>query len=717
MGELVKFAVESGVGLITVDNPPVNALSAGVPEGIAAAIERAAHDASVRAVVLIGAGRTFVAGADIKQLEEQAHGRGPGAPNLHQLLKSIEDCPKPVVVAIHGTALGGGLELAMAGHYRVASPDAQAGQPEVNLGIIPGAEGTQRLPRLVGVEAAVEMFVSGKPIRAPEAVRLGLFDEIIEGDLPAGAIAFARHVADSSGPHRRTRDRNEKLGSPESNAAIYAAGREQARKTRRNMIAPLCVIDAVEAAVALPFEEGCRREREIVEQCLAGEEARALIHAFFAERAVSKVRGISQDTRTYSIRKAGVIGAGTMGGGIAMVLANAAIPVLLKEMDQAALDRGMSAVRKNYESSVKKGRLTAQEMEQRIALIQPQLTYEGFGDADIIIEAVFENMSLKKQVFGEIDKIAKGDCLLATNTSTLDVDEIAGATSRPNMVMGIHFFSPAHVMRLVEVVRGARTDKEVIATAIALAKRLRKVGVLVGNCRGFVGNRMMLPYMREAQFLVEEGATPSQVDQALHDFGMAMGIFAVEDLGGLDLSWRVLQDTKRLLKPGDRAPLVLEKLYEAHRLGQKTGAGWYRYQDGRTPIRDPEVEALIETTSKQAGIARRSISNEEIIERCIYIMINEGARILAEGFAQRAADIDTIYMTGYGFPAYRGGPMWYADTVGLQKIYERILEYHRKHGDYWTPAPLLARLARDGQTFAAFDTANEQAVARSPESQ
>jgi 3-hydroxyacyl-CoA dehydrogenase len=707
MSELVKFTVENGVGVITIDNPPVNALGAGVPEGIAAAIERAGGDESVRAVVMIGAGRTFVAGADIKELEEQAHGRGPGAPNLHQLLKAIEDCPKPVVVAIHGTALGGGLELAMAGHYRVATRDAQAGQPEVNLGIIPGAEGTQRLPRLVGVEAALEMFISGKAIRAPEAEGLGLFDKIIDGDLLSGAIVFARQVADS-GPHRRTRDRNERLGSVESNATILAAGREQARRTRRNMIAPLRVIDAVEAAVALPFEEGCRREREIVEQCLAGEEARALIHAFFAERAVSKVRGISQQTRTYAIRKAGVIGAGTMGGGIAMALANAGIAVLLRETEQAALDRGMAAVRKNYDSSVKRGRLTAQDVEARVALIQPQLTYDGFEDADIIIEAVFENMSLKKQVFGELDKIAKSDCVLASNTSTLDIDEIAGATSRPNMVIGIHFFSPAHVMRLVEVVRGARTDKEVIATAMALARRLRKVGVLVGNCRGFVGNRMMLPYMREAQFLVEEGATPSQVDQALYDFGMAMGIFAVDDMGGIDLAWRVLQDTKSRLKPGDRIPLVLEKLYEMHRWGQKTGTGWYRYEDGRTPLRDPEVEALIETTAKQAGIARRSISNEEIIERCLYIMINEGARILAEGYAQRAADIDTIYITGYGFPAYRGGPMWYADTIGLRKIYERILEFHRDHGDYWTPAPLLERLAREGHTFAAFDAADER---------
>lgn len=456
MAELVKFTVESGVGVITVDNPPVNALSAGVPEGIAAGIERAAHDASVCAVVLIGAGQTFVAGADIKQLEEQAHGRGPGAPNLHRLLKSIE-----------------------------------RGLPQ-----------TCRRSHL----------------------RHG----------PRGRVA--------GGPHHRTREKKERLGSPESNAAILAAGREQARKTCRIMIAPLRVIDAVEAAVTLPFEEGCRREREIVEQCLAGDEARALIHAFFAERAVSKVRGISKETGTYSIRKAGVIGAGTMGGGIAMVLANAGIPVLLKETDQATLDRGLASVRKNYESSVKKGRLTAQEVEERLALIQPQLTYDGFGDADIVIEAVFENMSLKKQVFGEIDRIAKGDC------------------------------------------------------------------VLVGNCRGFIGNRMMLPYMREAQLLVEEGTTPSQVDQALYDFG---------------------------------------------------------------------------------------------------IMINEGARILAEELAQRAADIDTIYITGYSFPAYRGGPMWYADTIGLPKIHERILEFRRQYGEYWTTAPLLERLVRDGQTFAAFDAANE----------
>jgi len=705
MSELVQLKNLDGVAVITIDNPPVNALGPGVPEGIGAAVARASQDEDVSAIVLIGAGRTFVAGADIKQLEEQAHGRGPGAPNLHGLLKSIEDCPKPVVVAIHGTALGGGLELAMAGHYRVASPGAQAGQPEVNLGIIPGAEGTQRLPRLVGVEAALDMLISGKPINAPEAQRLGLFDRIIEGDLLDGAMAFAQDVA-AWGPHRKTRDRNEKLGSPDANALTLVASREQARKSRRNMVAPLHAIDAVEAAVALPFEEGCKREREIVEQCLAGDEARALIHAFFAERAVSKVPGISKDTTTYAIRSAGVIGSGTMGGGIAMALAGAGIAVLLKDTDQLALDRGWFTIRKNYAVSVDKGRLTPEAMRQRMALIRPQLTYDGFEDVDIIIEAVFENLTLKKQVFGEIDKIARDGCILATNTSTLDIEEIASVTARPDMVIGTHFFSPAHVMRLLEIVRGARTRLEVIVTALALAKQLRKVGVVVGNCRGFVGNRMMLPYMREARFLVEEGATPSQVDRALYDFGMAMGIFAVDDMGGIDLSWRVRQEFRHLEKPGTRVPLVLEKLYEMGRWGQKTGAGWYRYQDGRTPIPDPEVEALIETTAKQAGIERRSISNDEIIERCLYIMINEGARILEERYAQRPGDIDTIYIAGYGFPAYRGGPMWYADTVGLRRIYERIVEFERQHGDSWTPAPLLKRLAEEGQTFAGFYEAN-----------
>src|SRR5579863_246715 len=699
MTTLVRVTHTSGVLVAAIDNPPVNALSPGVPEGILAAIDAAERDSTVLAVVLIGAGRTFIAGADIKQLEQAATLGPDAAPELHGLLQRIEDCPKPVVMAIHGTALGGGLEVAMAGHFRVASADAQMGQPEVNLGIIPGAEGTQRLPRLVGLAAAVEMCVSGKSIRATEALRLGLIDRIIEGDLLSGAIAFARDARIGL----RTRERSDKLGWDASNAPIFDAGRELARKTRRNMVAPLAAIDALEAAATLPFEEGCRREREILRERLASDECRALIHAFFAERAVSRIADIPKDTPILPIRKAAIVGAGTMGAGIAMAFANAGIGVVLKDVDQAALERGMASIRKNYESSVAKGRFSRDIAEQRIASIHTETSYQGFEDADLIVEAAFENMELKKRIYAEIDGIAKPDCVLATNTSTLDIDEIASITSRPEMAVGLHFFSPANVMRLVEIVRGARTRKPVIATALALAKKLGKVGVVVGNCRGFVGNRMMLPYMREAQFLAEEGATPEQVDAALYDFGMAMGIFAVDDMGGLDVGWRVRQEYKHLDKPGVRAPLVLDKLYHMNRLGQKTGAGWYRYGGDRKPISDPEVEALIKKTAIEAGIPRRSIAAQEIVERCIYTLVNEGARILEEGYAQRAADIDVIYMTGYGFPAYRGGPMLYADTVGLKNVYARVREFHKHFGELWEPAPLLKRLAESGESFASHD--------------
>ncbi len=710
--ELVTLTRETDIGVVTINNPPVNALSPGVPEGIGEALAAAERDPAVRAIVVIGAGRTFIAGADIKELEHAAAGHG-APPKLRPLLQQIEDCSKPVVMALHGTALGGGLEVAMAGHYRVAAPDAQAGQPEVNLGIIPGAEGTQRLPRLVGVAAAIDMCVSGKPISAQQAFSLGLIDRIIEGDLRSGAVAFAREMADRGGPPPKTRERRDKLGTPSANAPLFAAGRDQARKTRRNQTAPLMAIDAVEAATVLPFEEGCRKERELITECLASPQARALIHAFFAEREVAKIPDIPKDTPTLNIATAAIIGAGTMGGGIAMALANAGIAVRLKDSDAAALNRGMAAIRKNYESSVKKGRFSQQVMDQRLALIQPQLTYEGFDEADLVLEAVFENMALKQRIFGEIDRIAKPGALLASNTSTLDIDQIAGATRRPEMVAGLHFFSPAHVMRLVEVVRGKATSKPVIATAMALAKKLKKVGVLVGNCFGFVGNRMMFPYMREAQFLVEEGATPAQVDQALTDWGMAMGIFAVDDLGGIDVLWRVRQENKHREKPGLRRPLVHDRLYELGRLGQKTGAGWYRYDETRRPIPDPEVLALIEKTAREAGIPRRQIGVEEILDRCLYAMINEGARILEEGFALRAGDIDTVYLTGYGFPAYRGGPMWYADTVGLKKVLSRIEEFRRVHGEFWEPAPLLRRLAGEGATFAAYDAANKERAATS----
>jgi 3-hydroxyacyl-CoA dehydrogenase len=695
MSELVLFTKQDDVGVITIDNPPVNALSPGVPEGITSSIELANSDPSIRAIVVIGAGRTFVAGADIKEFAKiRSQGR---TVTLLPALKTIEDCPLPVVMAIHGTALGGGLELAMAGHYRVASPDAQVGQPETKLGIIPGAAGTQRLPRLAGVAKAVEMCAFGEPIRASEAKQLGIVDRIVEGDLLTGAVAFAREVAAVRPP--RTCDRNDKLGSAETNAPLFAAAREQSRKTRRNLIAPLAAIDAVEAATTLPFDEGCKVEQELFAKCLYSDQSKGLIHAFFAERAASKIPDVPKETAMHAIRKAAVIGAGTMGGGIAMVCANAGLPVLIKETGQAALDRGLATIRRNYENSVKRGRFSQETMDRRMALIHPQLTYDGFEAVDLIIEAAFENMAIKKQVFGEIDRIARPDCVLASNTSTLNIDEIASATSRRHMVLGLHFFSPANVMRLLEIVRGKATDKPVLATAMALAKQLGKVGVLVGNCRGFVGNRMFFPYMQEAQFLAEEGATPRQVDAALHEWGMAMGIFAVDDMAGIDVAWRAHQEHKHADKPGARKPLVLDKLYEMGRYGQKTGAGWYRYDENRKAIPDHEVEALIEKTAGEAGIRRRAIGNDEIIERCLYIMINEGARILEEGYALRASDIDVVYLNGYGFPAYRGGPMFYAGTVGLKKVRDRVREFHREHGERWAPAPLLERLAEQGKTF------------------
>jgi 3-hydroxyacyl-CoA dehydrogenase len=698
MSQLVSLTLHGDVAVIAIDNPPVNALSPGVPEGIGDAIRSVAPDHSVRAVVIIGAGKTFIAGADIKELEKAATPGGAAAgPDIHALLQRIEDCPKPVVMAMHGTALGGGLEVAMAGHFRVASPGAQMGQPEVNLGIIPGAEGTQRLPRLVGLQAAMDLCVSGKPVKAAEALRLGLIDKIIEGDLLSGAVEFAREKAGDGNPPK-TRERAVVAGDM---PAIVAAGRAQARKTRRNQTAPLRVVDALEAAATLPFEEGWKKEREIMKECMASDQARALIHAFFAERAVSKVADIPPGTKPYEIRKVAIIGAGTMGGGIATACANAGIPVLLKDTEQANLDRGMATIRKNYESSVKRGRFSQEVADQRLALIHPRLGYEGFEDADLMIEAVYESMALKCEIFAAIDKIAKPDCVLATNTSTLDIDEIAASTSRPRMVVGLHFFSPAHVMRLVEIVRGKQTNKEVLATALAVAKKLGKVGVLVGNCRGFVGNRMMIPYMREAQLIAEEGATPAQIDKALFDFGMAMGIFAVDDMGGIDVLYRVRQEAKHLEKPSRRQPLVHDKLYHMGRLGQKTRAGWYKYDESRQATPDPEVEALIESTAREAGIQRRSISDREIVERCVYTLINEGARILEEGYAQRAADIDVIYLTGYGFPAYCGGPMWYADTVGLKKIYDRIYEFRETVGEWWEPAPLLKKLAEQGRTFAS----------------
>jgi 3-hydroxyacyl-CoA dehydrogenase len=703
MNQAVSFSVDQGVALIRIDNPPVNALSPDVIAGLERSLEQASKDDSVQAIVVIGAGRTFIAGADIKGLEQLAWGSDSGAPEIHDLLQKLEDTTKPVVMAMHGTALGGGLEVAMAGHYRVAVPDAQMGQPEVNLGIIPGAEGTQRLPRLVGLEKAIEMCVSGKPIKAADALSVGLIDRIIDGDLAAGASAFAREMAAKRGPLPKTRERQDKLPPASAVPAMLAAGRDLARKTRRNLEAPVAVVDALEAAATRPFAEGCAREREIFFQLAKSEQAKALIHAFFAERGVSKVPGITKDTVASPVNRVGIVGAGTMGGGIAMACANAGIAVRLTDASQEALDKGLATIRKNYDVSVKRGRFTQAQVEERMQRIVPQVGYDGFADLDLVIEAVFENMALKKQIAGSVASLGRSNQVFATNTSTLDIDEIAAATGRAAQVLGLHFFSPANVMRLVEIVRGKNTSAETLATAMAVAKKLGKVGVVVGNGPGFVGNRMMFPYMYEAQFLVEDGATPQQVDEALTGFGMAMGIFAVDDMAGLDVAWRVRQELNQFSEPGARKPLVSERLCELGRFGQKTGKGWYVYGDDRKPQPDPEVLALIEQLAAANGIRRRSFTRDEILERTIYALVNEGARVLDEGYALRAADIDVIYTNGYGFPAWRGGPMFYADRVGLKTIYDRVSAFHRELGPRWAPAPLLEKLAKEGTTFKELD--------------
>jgi len=708
MSDLVQVTKAGGVAVIMINNPPVNALSPGVPEGISEAVAQIEKDADVQAAVLIGGGRTFVAGADIKEFGKLTSGKKQRGAGLLPLLLQIEDCPKPIVMAIHGTAFGGGLELAMAGHYRVAAPGAQVGQPEVKLGIIPGAAGTQRLPRLVGVAKAVEMCANGDPVKTEEAFKLGLIDRIIEGDLLEGAVRFALEVAGR--PVRKTRDINGKLGTPEQNAPVFAAAREAARKRQRGMTAPLAAIDAVEAATKLSFEEGCREEDRLFIECLHSDQSKALIHVFFGEREVGKIPDVPKETPVIPVNSVAVVGAGTMGGGIAMVFANAGIPVLLKEEGQEALDQGLAKIRANYAGSVNRGRFTQQFVDERLKLIRPTLTYEGFEKADMVVEAVFEGMALKKQVFGDLDRVCKAGAILASNTSTLNVDEIASSTSRPEFVIGTHFFSPANVMRLLEIVRGKKSSKPVIATCMQLSRKLGKIGVLVGNCRSFVGNRMFHPYVRESVFLVEEGASVESVDKALVEFGMAMGPLAVGDLAGLDVGWRIRKEYRHLEKPGIRQAFAGDRLCEMGRYGQKTRAGWYKYDENRRAIPDPEVSTLVRKWAAEAGIPQRQISASEIVDRCVYALVNEGARILEEGYALRSVDIDIIYLNGYGFPAYRGGPMWFADTVGLGKVYDRICEFHRQHGALWEPAPLLKQLAAQGKTFADFHAAGGAAA-------
>jgi 3-hydroxyacyl-CoA dehydrogenase len=694
MPELVHFTIDNDIAVITIDNPPVNALSPAVIDGLSAAVDRVAKDPAIKAAVIIGEGATFVAGADIAQFQKATSGQAKLEPILPQLLDRMESSAKPFVIALHGTTFGGGLELAQAGHYRVAAPGTQLGQPEVKLGLIPGAGGTQRLPRLIGFPKALEMCAGGDPIKAEEGHQLGLIDRIITGDLLAGVLAFAREIAAKPAP--RTRDRK----VPAADAAVFAAARDAAKKKSRGLTAPLVAIESVENASKLPFDQGLAQERKLFQDCMFSEQSKALVHVFFATREVSKIPDVPKDTPTIPIKSAAVVGAGTMGGGIAMVFANAGIPVRLKETDQAALDRGLATIQKNYAGSVKRGKMTQPQADERFKRITPTLSYDGFDQADIVIEAAFESMQVKKQVFGELDRVCRRGAVLATNTSSLSIDEIAAATARPDAVIGTHFFSPANVMKLLEIVRGAATSKEVIATCMALSKKLGKTGVLVGNCRGFVGNRMYHHYVRESVFLVEEGAPIELVDKALTDFGMAMGPLATGDLSGLDVGWRIRKEYRHLEKPGIRQHFAADRLCELGRFGQKTGAGWYKYDENRNRIPDPEVAVLVKQWAAEKGIPQRAIDKQEILARCLFALVNEGARILEEGIALRAGDIDIIYINGYGFPAHVGGPMWYADTVGLNRVYERVVQFQREFGNHWEPAPLLKELARSGKKFA-----------------
>jgi 3-hydroxyacyl-CoA dehydrogenase len=556
---------------------------------------------------------------------------------------------------------------------------------------------------VVGIEKAIEMCVYGKPIKAKDALDAGLLDAIVEGDLKTAAVAFANRMTENSEPHRKTRERIPLLKVSGSLEQALIAGRELAAKVKRNMTAPQKAVEAIGAASTLSFEDGCVRERRLFEECVASDQCRALLHAFFSERNAAKVPGIGKETPVRAIERVAIVGAGTMGGGIAMACANAGIPVLLADTRQEALDAGIAAIRRNYEVSVQRGRFTREAVADRLAKIHPQLDYAGFDSADLAIEAVSENLELKKKIFGDLTKVMSPGAILASNTSTLNVDEIAGVTRHPENVVGLHFFSPANVMRLLEIVRGRASAKEAVATSLAFAKRLSKVGVVVGNCPGFVGNRMMFPYMYEAQFLVEEGAAPEQVDRALTRFGMAMGIFEVDDMAGLDVAWRVRQELPHLTGSGGRKPLAADRLYEMGRYGQKTGKGWYLYGDDRKPRPDAEVLALIRSLARDAGIAQREFTEQEIVERALYGMINEGARILEEGYALRAADLDVIYLNGYGFPAWRGGPMFYADSVGLTQIYARVRQFHQDLGERWKPANLLRRLAAENKTFRDYD--------------
>jgi 3-hydroxyacyl-CoA dehydrogenase len=683
---MVDYSVEEGVAVLTLNNPPVNALSQGVRQGLKEGVEKALSDDSAQAIVIFCEGRTFIAGADISEFSS-----GPMEPNFHAVLSTMDDSSKPIVAAIHGTALGGGLETALCCNYRVAVGSAKFGLPEVNLGLLPGAGGTQRLPRVVGVEKTLAMVTSGVPIGAAEAHKLGLVDQLIEGDLRSEALAYARDKAAQGGAHPRVRDNDDKLQSAKDNPEIFAATRKMLARKTRGFLAPEYNIRCIEAAVNQPFDEGLKTEGKLFAELMTGPQSQAQQYFFFSERQAGKVPGLAEDAKELPIAKVGVIGGGLMGGGISMNFANVGVPVTIVETSQEALDRGLGTIRKNYENTARKGRLTEEALEQRCGLIQGTLDMADLADCDLIIEAVFENMAVKKDIFTRLDGIAKQGAILASNTSALDLNEIASVTSRPESVIGLHFFSPANVMKLLEVVRGEKTSDDVIKTSMALAKRIRKVAVLVGVCPGFVGNRILFMRQIEASKLALEGAPIQQVDKVLFDFGFPMGAFQMGDLAGLDLGW-----DKDNSNPMD----VKDRLCELGRRGQKTAAGYYDYDEKRMPTPAPVTAELFAEVAAAQGVTQGDISDEEILDRCLLPMINEGAKILEEGIAVRASDIDVTYVYGYGWPVYRGGPMHYANSMGLDKVLAKIRHYHESTGDdFWAPSPLLVSLAEQGKRF------------------
>lgn len=695
----VHYEQRNELAVLTVDNPPVNPLSSGVRQGLHDGFSRALADDTVRAVVLTGAGRAFIAGADISEFGAA----GNAGPSLHDVLTMMENSAKPIVAAINGTAFGGGLEVALCCDYRVAAPGAPVGLPEVKLGLLPGAGGTQRLPRLIGAEQALQFILTGDPIPAPRALELGIVDAVSDGPVLDGAIAFARQVLAEGGRVRKIRNERDRVAADRDNPEIFAAARRDAARRMRGRFAPEMIIQCVEAAVNLDsFEAGMAVEQECFGRCLRHPQRSALIHLFFSEREVAKIPDVPRDTPTKKIGSAGVVGCGTMGGGITMSFANVGIPVTVLEMNPEALERGLGVIRRNYQIQVQRGRMTTAQLDARMALITGTTRYEDLGSADVVIEAVYENLGVKVDVFRTLEGVCKPGAIIASNTSGLDIDAMANATTRPDDVIGLHFFSPANVMRLLEVVRGSATSKATIATAMQLGKTLNKVAVLSGNAPGFIGNRMLAGYTRQAGEIILQGATPYQVDNVINQFGMPMGPFQMNDLVGLDLGWRARQLAG--VKPED-VPItarVADKLCALGRFGQKTSRGYYIYPEGsRAGQPDPEVVAIVEQTSTELGITRRPIADEEVLKRCLYPLINEGARILEAGIAIRPCDIDIVYINGYGFPEVTGGPMFWADQQGLDRVLADIRQFQSEYGDFWQPAPLLERLVREGKTFAS----------------